>query len=175
MSLPEGRTQPERKEGERAEEAGERGWAWLQRTCLGVQQQESRRQCLPPAEEGELIHHITRDSRTNKAKAHTKPQKDSKEARLHYKMIASSKNYRLLEIDLQTGRHHQIRCQLAKIGTPIRGDLKYGAPRSNKGGGISLHSRSLEFTHPVTKEHLKVTAPVPQDDNLWMFFEDAVK
>lgn len=130
---------------------------------------------MPPEEEGDLIHHITRDSRTNKAKAHIKPQKDSKEARLHYKMIASSKNYRLLGIDLQTGRHHQIRCQLAKIGTPIRGDLKYGAPHSNKGGGISLHSRSLEFIHPVTKEQLKVTAPAPQDDNLWAFFEEAVR
>lgn len=130
---------------------------------------------MPPEEAGTLIHHITRDGRTNRAKAHDKPQKDSKEARLDYKIIAGSKNYRLLEIDLLTGRHHQIRSQLSKIGTPIRGDLKYGAPRSNKEGGISLHSRSLEFVHPVTKETVKITAPAPANDNLWAFFEEAAK
>ncbi len=130
---------------------------------------------MPPQDEGDLVHHIVRDGRTNRAKAYDKPQKDSKEARLHYKMIASSKNYRLLEIDLQTGRHHQIRCQLSKMGTPIKGDLKYGATHSNKGGGISLHSRSLEFTHPVTKEPVKITAPTPKDDNLWAFFEEATR
>lgn len=128
-----------------------------------------------PEDEGTLIHHISRDGRTNRAKAYDKPQKDSKEARLHYKLIASSKNYRLLEVDLQTGRHHQIRCQLSRIGAPIRGDLKYGAPHSNKGGGISLHSRSLEFAHPVTKEQVKIIAPTPKDDNLWTFFEEATK
>ena len=130
---------------------------------------------MPPQDEGDLVHHIVRDGRTNRAKAYDKPQKDSKEARLHYKMIASSKNYRLLEIDLQTGRHHQIRCQLSKMGTPIKGDLKYGATHSNKGGGISLHSRSLEFTHPVTKEPVKITAPTPKDDNLCALFEEATR
>ncbi len=129
----------------------------------------------PPAEEGDLLHHIVRDSRTNKSRALDRPQKDSKDARLHYKMIGASKTYRLLEIDLQTGRHHQIRCQLSRIGVPIRGDLKYGAPRSNKDGGISLHSRSLEFTHPVTKEPIKIVAPTPKDDNLWAFFEESTK
>lgn len=84
----------------------------------------------------------------------------------HYKVIARSDNYYLLEIDLKTGRHHQIRCQLAKMGCPIKGDLKYGADRSNKDGGISLHSRSAEFIHPVSKEAIKIVAPVP-DDNLW--------
>lgn len=128
-----------------------------------------------PEDEGILIHHIVRDGRANRARAYDKPQKESKEARLRYKLIASSKTYRLLEIDLQTGRHHQIRCQLSKAGAPIRGDLKYGAPRSNKGGGISLHSRSLEFIHPVTKEPVKITAPVPSGDNLWQFFEGAVR
>ena len=76
-------------------------------------------------------------------------------------------NYMLLEIDLQTGRHHQIRAQLSKIGVPIKGDLKYGAPRSNPDGGISLHARSLEFIHPVSKEQIKITAPTPKKDNLW--------
>lgn len=128
---------------------------------------------MPPAEEGLLVHHIVRDGRTNRAKAHDKPQKESKEARLKYRIAASSKTYRLLEIELLTGRHHQIRCQLARIGAPIRGDLKYGAPRSNKGGGISLHSRRLEFVHPVSKEMIAVTAPTPKDDNLWAFFEEA--
>lgn len=130
---------------------------------------------IPPAEEGDLLHYIVRDNRTNRSRALDRPQKDSKEARLHYKMIAASKNYRLLEIDLQTGRHHQIRCQLSKIGSPIRGDLKYGAPHSNKGGGISLHSRALDFTHPVTKESMHIVAPTPKDDNLWDFFEKAAK
>ena len=130
---------------------------------------------MPPAEEGTLIHYIVRDGHTNRAKAYDKPQKDAKEACLKYRIAASSKSYRLLEIELLTGRHHQIRCQLSKIGAPIRGDLKYGAPRSNRNGGISLHSRRLEFVHPVSKEHIMVTAPTPKDDNLWRYFEDAVE
>lgn len=85
--------------------------------------------------------------------------------------MGSSKNYRLLEIELITGRHHQIRCQLAKAGCPIKGDLKYGAARSNPGGGISLHSRSLSFIHPVRKEPVTIVAPVPRQDALWAFFE----
>ena len=81
-------------------------------------------------------------------------------------------NYQLLEIDLETGRHHQIRAQLSKIGVPIKGDLKYGAARSNPDGGISLHARKLEFEHPVTKEKLEIIAPVPQNDAIWKACED---
>jgi 23S rRNA pseudouridine1911/1915/1917 synthase len=81
----------------------------------------------------------------------------------------------LLEIQLETGRHHQIRCQLAKIGCPIRGDLKYGFTRSNPNGGISLHSRKIEFVHPVSKNWIQIVAPVPQDDKLWLFFEELQK
>ena len=99
-----------------------------------------------------------------------KDAQDAKEARLSYKLLASSDNYHLLEIDLHTGRHHQIRCQLANIDCAIKGDLKYGAPRSNKDGGISLHARSVEFFHPITKETISVVAPLP-DDNLWKDFE----
>lgn len=84
-----------------------------------------------------------------------------------------SEKYALLEVDLKTGRHHQIRCQLAKIGSPIKGDLKYGAKRSNPDGGISLHARHIHFIHPVSKQVVDVTAPVP-DDSLWKYFEQAV-
>ena len=120
----------------------------------------------PPAEEGELVNWLVRNEKQNKSYAYDTERPDSKKAILHYKVIAHSDNYFLLEIDLKTGRHHQIRCQLAKMGCPIKGDLKYGAERSNKDGGISLHSRSAEFIHPVSKELIKIVAPVP-DDNLW--------
>ena len=85
---------------------------------------------------------------------------------LNYRVIGSSDNYHLLEVDLKTGRHHQIRCQLAKMGCPIKGDLKYGAKRSNPDGSISLHARSISFTHPVSKQPIEAVAPVP-NDNLW--------
>ena len=130
---------------------------------------------LPDPTEGSLTHYISRDGRTNRAHVYSSPKGDAKEARLSYKHLASSRNYHLLEVDLHTGRHHQIRAQLAKIGSPIRGDLKYGAARSNPGGGISLHSRSIAFEHPVTHEHLTVTAPPPTDDNLWKFFGEALR
>ena len=129
----------------------------------------------PACEEGGLCHHIVRDSRKNRSQAYDTPRKDSKEARLLYKMLGCSERYTLLEIKLLTGRHHQIRAQLSKAGMPIKGDLKYGAKRSNPNGGISLHSRGIAFTHPVRKEPLTVTAPVPAEDNLWRFFEDSVK
>jgi 23S rRNA pseudouridine1911/1915/1917 synthase len=129
---------------------------------------------LPPAEEGTLTHHIVRDGKQNRSRAFDSPKKDSKEARLTYKMIAASSNYYLLEVKLLTGRHHQIRAQLAKIGSPIKGDLKYGAKRSNPDGGISLHSRRVVFMHPVRKEPLEITAPLPTDDNLWRYFSDSV-
>lgn len=120
-----------------------------------------------PAEpEGELIHYLVRNEKQNKSFAYDTEKPDSKKAILHYKVIARSDNYYLLEIDLKTGRHHQIRCQLAKMGCPIKGDLKYGSPRSNPDGGISLHSRRAEFIHPVSKERIEILAPVPED-NLW--------
>lgn len=128
---------------------------------------------LPQEAEGTLRHWMTRDGKTNKAHAHSSQKGDAKEAVLHYKLLGSSRNYRLLEVQLVTGRHHQIRCQLAKMGCPIKGDLKYGAARSNPGGGISLHSRSLSFIHPVRKEQIRITAPVPGDDALWQFFEES--
>lgn len=128
---------------------------------------------LLPAEQGVLVHHIVRDGKTNRSRAYDSPKKDSKEARLEYRMIAGSKNYYLYEVKLLTGRHHQIRAQFSKEGAPIRGDLKYGAKRSNPDGGISLHSRRVSMTHPVKKEPLEVVAPVPKNDNLWTFFEQA--
>lgn len=126
----------------------------------------------PVDEQATLVHYLVRDGKTNKSKAYTSPKKETKEARLEYRLLAGSTNYFLLEVKLLTGRHHQIRCQLSKIGCPIKGDLKYGAKRSNPDGGISLHSRSLEFIHPVRKEPVVITAPVPAGDNLWQYFEE---
>jgi 23S rRNA pseudouridine1911/1915/1917 synthase len=90
---------------------------------------------------------------------------------LHYRLAAASQNYNLIEVELKTGRHHQIRCQLSSIGCPIKGDLKYGAQRSNPDGSISLHARYIEFTHPVSKEVIAITAPLP-NDRLWQSFEN---
>ena len=101
--------------------------------------------------------------------AHKEP--GAKEARLRYETLGAGTNYTLVEVELLTGRHHQIRAQLSKIGCPIRGDLKYGARRSLPGGGISLHSRRVEFEPPVRREPVSVTAPAPADDNLWAYFE----
>lgn len=124
----------------------------------------------PPQKAATLEHFIFRDSKKNKSYAHEKEIKDSKKAILHYKVIDQSDNYYLLEIQLETGRHHQIRCQLSKIGCPIRGDLKYGYNRSLDNGGINLHSRQVSFEHPVTHELVTITAAVP-NDKLWKFFE----
>jgi 23S rRNA pseudouridine1911/1915/1917 synthase len=120
----------------------------------------------PPEEEGELIHWLNRNERQNKSYACDQERPHSKQAIMHYKLLARSDTYYLLEIDLKTGRHHQIRSQLSKIGCPVKGDLKYGFNRSNPEGGISLHARSAEFIHPVSKEVIKIVAPVPQN-NLW--------
>lgn len=114
-----------------------------------------------------LVHYLQKNEKTNKATVFIKPTDKAKESILNYQIIKTLDNYQLLEIDLETGRHHQIRAQLAKIGIPIKGDLKYGAPRSNQDGGISLHARKLEFEHPVTKENIKIIAPVPQNDAIW--------
>ncbi len=125
----------------------------------------------PVPEEGELHHYILRDGRTNRSRAIDAPVEGSKPSRLRYRTLGVGTNYSLVEVELLTGRHHQIRAQLSKVGCPIRGDLKYGARRSNPGGGISLHSRSIEMLHPVRKEPLRVVAPVPAGDNLWTWFE----
>ncbi|MDR0511438.1 MAG: RluA family pseudouridine synthase [Rikenellaceae bacterium] len=124
-----------------------------------------------PAEtQGRLRHYIARDGRANISRAHEKPTPGSREALLDYRLLCSGERCHLLEIRLLTGRHHQIRAQLSAVGCPIRGDLKYGAARSNRGGGISLHSRATEFVHPVRNELLRIVAP-PPGDNLWAFFE----
>ena len=123
----------------------------------------------PPQESGTLTHWLTRNEKTNTAKAYDREVPNSKKAVLDYRLIAASERYFLLEIQLHTGRHHQIRCQLAKMGCPIKGDLKYGAPRSNPDGSICLHARHLELVHPVSHEAISITAPVPQD-TLWRAF-----
>ena len=123
----------------------------------------------PKAEEGELVHYLVRNEKQNKSYAYDKEVPNSKKAILHYKLIGKSQNYYLLEIDLKTGRHHQIRCQLAKIGCPIKGDLKYGSARSNPDGSICLHARYISFVHPVSKQLIELEAPVPSG-NLWNGF-----
>jgi 23S rRNA pseudouridine1911/1915/1917 synthase len=123
----------------------------------------------PPQESGTLTHWLTRNEKTNTAKAYDREVPSSKKAVLDYRLIAASERYFLLEVQLHTGRHHQIRCQLAKMGCPIKGDLKYGAPRSNPDGSICLHARHLELEHPVSHENISITAPVPQDA-LWRAF-----
>lgn len=121
----------------------------------------------PQEPQGTLTHWLTRQEKNNTARAYDREVPGSKKAVLDYELIASGERYHLLEIHLHTGRHHQIRCQLAKIGCPIKGDLKYGAPRSNPDGSISLHARTLTLEHPVNHESISVTAPVP-DDKLWL-------
>jgi 23S rRNA pseudouridine1911/1915/1917 synthase len=125
---------------------------------------------LPPQDEGTLVHFLIKNQKNNKSVAYNTEKPRSKKAVLHYKLVGRSQRYYLLEVKLETGRHHQIRCQLAKIGLPIRGDLKYGAQRSNPDGSISLHARNISFVHPVSKKMIDITAPVP-DDPLWKAFE----
>jgi 23S rRNA pseudouridine1911/1915/1917 synthase len=128
----------------------------------------------PELPNGYLKHHLVRNPQKNKSFSYDKPRKNSKEAVLTYKILASSDRYYLLEIRPETGRHHQIRSQLSKIGAPIKGDLKYGFPRSNKNGGISLHARKISFIHPVQKKNISITADPPRD-NLWDFFLQKVQ
>ncbi|MEY8685403.1 RluA family pseudouridine synthase [Bacteroides sp. AN502(2024)] len=123
----------------------------------------------PEEPEGELVHFLVRNEKQNKSYAYDKEVPDSKKAILHYRLIGRSENYYLLEIDLKTGRHHQIRCQLAKMGCPIKGDLKYGSSRSNPDGSICLHARRVRFIHPVSKELMELEAPLPQG-NVWKGF-----
>ncbi len=127
----------------------------------------------PPAPEGELTHWLVRKEQQNKSFAYDKEVPQSKKAILDYHVIAKSDRYFLLEVDLKTGRHHQIRCQLAKMGCPIKGDLKYGAPRSNPDGSISLHARRIRFVHPVSKKEICVEAPVPSD-RLWQVLSSSL-
>lgn len=119
-----------------------------------------------------LVHFLKKNEKNNKAIVFPKTTDGAKEAILTYNVIKTLDNYLLLEIDLETGRHHQIRAQLSKIGVPIKGDLKYGAARSNSDGGINLHARKLQFIHPVTKENIEITAPVPQNDAVWKACEE---
>lgn len=121
----------------------------------------------PQKKSASLIHFLVRNPKQNKSYAHDKEVKDSKKASLDYQLIKSFDRFYLLEIDLHTGRHHQIRAQLSKIGCPIKGDLKYGFPRSNQDNSIHLHARKLVFMHPVKKEQLTIVAPAPTHDPLW--------
>ena len=129
----------------------------------------------PPKHSDTLEQYLVRNESQNKSYVARQgaATPGAKLARLSYRLLASGEHYHLLEIELHTGRHHQIRCQLAALGCPIKGDLKYGAPRSNPGGSISLLSRQISFTHPVSKEALTLTAPVP-DERLWHDLEATI-
>jgi|SRR5690606_3765642 len=120
----------------------------------------------PPQQLGTLEHWMKRNPKQNKSYAHTKEVPESKKAVLHYQVLKALDNYHLIEVDLETGRHHQIRSQLSAIGCPIKGDLKYGFDRSNKDGSIHLHAHELRLLHPVKKEQLSCKAPLP-DEPLW--------
>ena len=120
----------------------------------------------PPKKSDTLIHFLKRNPKQNKSYAHIKEVPESKKAILEYRMLKELDNYFLLEVDLHTGRHHQIRSQLSAIGSPIKGDLKYGFDRSNKDASIHLHARELKFIHPVKKEEIQIIAP-PPDEVLW--------
>lgn len=128
----------------------------------------------PQEKEGTLINFLKKNEKQNKSYVYEKEVSGAKRAELDYKLLASSDKYHLVELVLKTGRHHQIRVQLSNIGCIIKGDLKYGAKRSNKDASISLHARNLSFNHPTTKERINITAPVP-NDALWQFFEKEMK
>lgn len=122
---------------------------------------------LPPQNSGSLIHFMKKNQKQNKSYCFEHEVKDSKRAELDYRLIGRSKSFYLLEINLKTGRHHQIRSQLAQMGCPIKGDLKYGYPRSNNYGGIALHARKIEFIHPVSKENICIEADLPEIEPIW--------
>ncbi|MGA1978583.1 MAG: RluA family pseudouridine synthase [Bacteroidales bacterium] len=126
----------------------------------------------PPEDEQTIIHYLKKDEIRNKTFVYDREVKGSKKASLTYRIVGRSDRYYLLEIELHSGRHHQIRAQLASIGCPIKGDLKYGFPRSNDDGCISLIARKLEFIHPVRKEKIVITAPLP-DGDIWNVFNAA--
>ena len=124
----------------------------------------------PPEESGTLVHYLQKNEKQNKSYTTESTSPNSKKAELNYSLIARSRDYYLLEVELITGRHHQVRAQLAEMGCPIKGDLKYGFDRSNTDASIHLHARKLSFKHPVKDEIIEIVAPVP-DDKLWKFFE----
>jgi 23S rRNA pseudouridine1911/1915/1917 synthase len=124
----------------------------------------------PKNPHGRLENFLVKDEPKNKSFVCSPDTKGAKEAKLEYRILTKSDNFFLLEVELLTGRHHQIRAQLAQMGSPIKGDLKYGFPRSNPDGGISLHARCIELVHPIQKTPLRIVAPVP-DDALWKYFE----
>lgn len=124
----------------------------------------------PLQKEATLKHFIVKSSKQNKSNCYNREVRNSKPAQLSYRMVSSSVRYHLLEINLITGRHHQIRAQLAAIGSPVKGDLKYGYPRSNADGGISLHARKISFSHPVSQKEIEIVADTPSDEKLWSVF-----
>lgn len=128
----------------------------------------------PEPESGELLHYITSVERNNKSYVCATPRPGAKEARLRYRTISKSDSFALVEVELLTGRKHQIRCQLAAIGSPVKGDLKYGDKRSNPDGSISLHARHIHFVHPVSQKEIDITAPVP-DDKIWKILTDNIE
>jgi 23S rRNA pseudouridine1911/1915/1917 synthase len=125
----------------------------------------------PPAESGTLVHYMKKNQEKNKSFCYDKQVKESKRAELDYLLLSRSERYYLLQVNLKTGRHHQIRAQLATTGCVIKGDLKYGAGRSNPNGGICLHSRAIEFEHPVKNEPVFIKADTPKSEQLWNFFD----
>lgn len=128
----------------------------------------------PPKESDILIHYMLKNIKQNKSYCYVNEIKLSKKAELEYSIRCSSDDYHLLEIDLKTGRHHQIRAQLAAIGCPVKGDLKYSFPESNADGGISLHARKISFIHPVLKKKIEIIANPPKDEPLWEYFLNAM-
>ena len=130
-------------------------------------------QGAPKVPEARLENWLVRNEKLNKSFISKPNAKEAKQAVLSYKTLVKGDHYTLLEVNLETGRHHQIRCQLAAIGCPVKGDLKYGAKRSNPDGGICLHARKIEFIHPVSKQEICITAPVPED-SLWQQFAASV-
>lgn len=127
----------------------------------------------PPKDVDQVVLHLTKNEKLNKSFASVGPKPGYSESTLDYRLVVSSDNYHLLEINPHTGRHHQIRVTLAHLGCPIKGDLKYGFSRSNPDGSIHLHARSLRFIHPVTGEEVCIEAPVPDGDPVWQFFKKA--
>lgn len=128
----------------------------------------------PPEDSGTLIHYLKKDEAKNKSKAYDHEVPGSLRSWLDYKVIGQSDNFFLIEVSPETGRHHQIRVQLAAIGCPIKGDLKYGFPRSNNDGSIHLHARKINFIHPVRKDEINLIAQVP-DDTVWKYFEENIQ
>lgn len=129
----------------------------------------------PDKESATLENYLKKNPEKNKSFVQKDDKQGAKLSKLSYKVVDRSDRYTLLEVELHTGRHHQIRVQLSTMGCVIKGDLKYGAKRSNEDASIHLHARELSFVHPVSKENIKVIAPVPQHDTLWKFFEQRVK